>query len=99
MYIQGCKIAALLNFLKHYSFSISTEPIYCRERKEKMIKICPYCGDYFSDKLLEMHMSVCTKKQEVEAGMYICPECGEQFTEKTAFIAHKDMHKQKEPVK
>lgn len=46
-----------------------------------MIKICPYCGDYFSDKLLEMHMSICTKKQEVEAGMYICPECGEVFTE------------------
>jgi transcription elongation factor Elf1 len=64
-----------------------------------MIKICPYCGDYFSDKLLDMHMSVCTKKKEMEAGLFICDECGEQFTEKSAFSAHKDIHQQKEPIK
>jgi uncharacterized protein with PIN domain len=64
-----------------------------------MIKICPYCGDYFSDKVLEMHMNVCTEKREMEAGLFICPNCGEQFDEKWEFIAHKDVHWKEEPVK
>ena len=61
-----------------------------------MIKTCPYCGDYFSDKLLEMHMSICTKKHESEAGLYVCPECDQQFTDKTTFTAHQKIHRVKE---
>ncbi|HUV15441.1 MAG TPA: C2H2-type zinc finger protein [Pelolinea sp.] len=63
-----------------------------------MIKQCPYCGEYFSDKMLEMHMSICEKKGKAEAGLFICPDCGEQFTDKPAYIAHKDTHPDKEPV-
>ncbi len=64
-----------------------------------MIKICPYCGEYFSDKLLERHMSICTKKLENQSGLFICPECDEQFARKKDFIAHKDAHKKEEPIK
>lgn len=63
-----------------------------------MIKQCPYCDEYFSDKMLEMHISVCEKKGEAESEAFICPDCGEHFTEKSAFTAHMDLHKDKTPV-
>lgn len=64
-----------------------------------MIKTCPYCGEYFSHKLLDMHKSICTKKHEMEKGVFTCPECGKQFTEKSEFSAHKDLHEKKQPTR
>ena len=57
------------------------------------IKQCPYCGDYFGAKLLEKHMSTCSKKNEAAA--FVCPECKKSFPNEKELKKHLKVHKRK----
>jgi DNA-directed RNA polymerase subunit RPC12/RpoP len=59
------------------------------------IKQCPYCGDYFGAKLIEKHMGLCSKKNEVKE--YICPECKKSFASEKDLKKHLALH-EREPL-